>query len=238
MVRIKFGDAVWPTVVAEQGIIVDERHGSDVPLPQRLGRVCRKRSQPGTPIDMRRIGFADAEQHVAVAFEHQSRGTVLTLFQIGLCVQRLTHVERGRSRIRRQRFHGGRRRILRVEILLGHHIASRVGDGDGVFTAKIGGSRLKLADQSLCRSGIHGFRSIKPSDHRRGRNGIARRFGRGMLDFLQCENTRQLVENVGHDIADAQYRGERHGKRHRDVSTAFHMPVFSRIIHGTTTLQS
>ena len=238
VVRIEFGDAVGPTVVAEQGIIVDERHGSDAPLPQRLGRVCRKRSQPGTPIDMRRIRFADAEQHVAIAFEHQSRSAIFALLQIGLRLQRRPHVERGRSRIRRQRFHGGRRRIRRVEILLGHHIASRVGDGDGVFTAKIGGSRLKLADQSLCRNGIHGFRSVKPSDHRRGRNGIARRFGRGMLDFLQCENTRQLVENVGHDIADAQHCGERHGKRHSDVSTAFHRPVFSRIIHGTTTLQS
>ena len=55
VVRIEFGDAVGPTVVAEQGIIVDERHGSDAPLPQRLGRVCRKRSQPGTPIDVRQI---------------------------------------------------------------------------------------------------------------------------------------------------------------------------------------
>lgn len=50
VVRIEFGDAVGPTVVAEQGIIVDERHGSDAPLPQRLGRVCRKRSQPARPL--------------------------------------------------------------------------------------------------------------------------------------------------------------------------------------------
>ena len=42
---------------------------------------------------------------------------------------------------------------------------------------------------------------------------------------ISIENTRQLVENVGHDIADAQHCGERHGKRHRDVSTAFHMPA-------------
>ena len=187
---------------------------------------------------MFRIGCTGTEQHVAIAFEHQSRGAVLTLFQIGLRVQRLTHVERGRRSICRQRFHGGCRRIRLVEIMLGHHIAGRIGDGDAIFATEIGGGRFELADQRLRCSFIHGLRSVKPFDHRCRRNGVARRLGGDVFDFLQGKNARQLVENVGHDIADAQYRGECHGKRHRNVSAAFHMPVFSRIIHGTTTLQS
>ena len=32
MVRVELGDAARPTVVTEQGIIIDKRHGSDVPL--------------------------------------------------------------------------------------------------------------------------------------------------------------------------------------------------------------
>ena len=187
---------------------------------------------------MRRIGCTGTEQHVTIAFEHQSRSAVLALFQIGLRVQCLAHVKRGRRRICRQRFHGGCRRIRLVESMLGNHIAGRIGDGDGIFATEIGGGRFELADQRLRRSCIHGLRSVKPSDHRCRRNGVARRLGGDVFDLLQGKNARQLVENVGHDIANAQYRSERHGKRHRNVSTTFHMPVFSRIIHGTTTLQS
>ena len=106
---------------------------------------------------MRRIGRTGTEQHVAIAFEHQSRSAVLALFQIGLRIQSLAHVKRGRHRICRQRFHGGCRRIRLVESMLGDHIAGRIGDGDGIFVTEVGGGRFELANQRLRRSCIHGL---------------------------------------------------------------------------------
>ena len=139
VVRVEFGDALRPAVVAEQCVVISQCHGGDATLPQRLCGPPGKRAQSGTSVDVVRVGRSGSQQHVAVAFEHQTRGAVLGLFQIGLRVQGLAHVEFDGGRIRRQRFHGGCWRAGHVDVVFRGHVARRVGDGDGEFAAEAGG---------------------------------------------------------------------------------------------------
>ncbi len=139
VVRVEFGDALRPAVVAEQCVVISQCHGGDATLPQRLCGPPGKRAQSGTSVDVVRVGRSGSQQHVAVAFEHQPRGAVLGLFQIGLRVQGLAHVEFDGGRIRRQRFHGGCWRAGHVDVVFRDHVARRVGDGDGEFAAEAGG---------------------------------------------------------------------------------------------------